>query len=246
ERLRATQTVTSWLGRDRGFAATTPLPGADLVEVDPTTTVTFWTYYPQPPESAGAPLTSAHLGQLLADLHHIGWPPTPLPRWTPLESLDRALSSTADNDAISTEERQWPHPRHPRRTSRTRLATRRRPNPRRCLGRQPSLGHQHQPAPGDPVRLGPGQLGTPRSRPDPRLARSRPLRPRRDVDPGLHHALQVRPPRLGRLPDPAGNARSSTATRPSALRLEPAPCRALRQRLGAIRAGDHTATWVAL
>jgi len=107
ERLRATQTVTSWLGRDRGFAATTPLPGADLVEVDPTTAVTFWTYYPQPPESAGAPLTSAHLGQLLADLHHTGWPPTPLPRWTPLESLDRALSSTADNDAISTEERQW-------------------------------------------------------------------------------------------------------------------------------------------
>lgn len=107
ERLRATQIVTSWLSRERGFAATTPLAGVDLVEIDPTTTVTFWTYYPQPTPGQGEPLTSAHLGQLLHDLHLTGWPPTPLQRWTPLESLERALLSTAGSDAISAEERQW-------------------------------------------------------------------------------------------------------------------------------------------
>ncbi|MFB6724829.1 hypothetical protein ACFCV3_31930 [Kribbella sp. NPDC056345] len=51
-RLRLTQTVTAWLDGE-GFAATTPLPGADLVEVDDTTSVTFWTYYPQPDPSVG-------------------------------------------------------------------------------------------------------------------------------------------------------------------------------------------------
>jgi hypothetical protein len=53
ERLRATQIITSWLGQDRDFAAATPLPGADLVEVDAATTVTFWTYYPQPAPGTG-------------------------------------------------------------------------------------------------------------------------------------------------------------------------------------------------
>lgn len=107
ERLRATQTITSWLSRDYGFAATTPLPDVALVEVDAVTTVTFWTYYPQPYRGSGASLSSTHLGQLLQALHHTGRPPISLPIWTPLESLERTLASPAGSGAISAEEREW-------------------------------------------------------------------------------------------------------------------------------------------
>jgi Ser/Thr protein kinase RdoA (MazF antagonist) len=105
-RLRTTQTVTSWLG-DRGFAATTPLPGVDLVEVDSTTSVTFWTYYPQPPAGTCDPLTSDYLGSLLHELHAAGEPPVELPPWTPLESLERVLSMPASGAALTPDDRDW-------------------------------------------------------------------------------------------------------------------------------------------
>lgn len=107
ERLRTTQTVTSWLANDRGFAATEPLPGVDLVQIDERTVVTFWTYYPQPAPGEVAPFTSRHLGQLLRDLHVTGSPPTPLTRWEPLESLELALANPARYDVVTAAELDW-------------------------------------------------------------------------------------------------------------------------------------------
>lgn len=105
-RLRVNQAVTSWLG-EQGFAATTPLPGTELVEVDDTTTVTFWTYYPQPEQGTGEPLTSGHLGLLIQQLHETGQPPIELADWKALESLERALGSTAASEALTPAEHDW-------------------------------------------------------------------------------------------------------------------------------------------
>jgi Ser/Thr protein kinase RdoA (MazF antagonist) len=105
-RLRANQTVTSWLGQ-QGFAATTPLPGTELVEVDDATTVTFWTYYPQPEPGAAAPLTSGHLGTLIKALQQTGEPPNELADWKALESLERALGSAAAAAALTPAEHDW-------------------------------------------------------------------------------------------------------------------------------------------
>lgn len=106
-RLRANQTVTGWLAQE-GFAATAPLDGAELVEVDEVTTASFWTYYPQPAQTEAAPLTSGHLGNLIRSLHDIGQPPaTHLTEWRGLESLERALSSAAAHTALSTQDRDW-------------------------------------------------------------------------------------------------------------------------------------------
>ncbi len=105
-RLRITQTVTAWLG-DEGFGATIPLPGTELVEIDHTTCVTFWTHYPQPDAQHAKPLNSRHLGSLIKALHSTGKPPTELADWTPLESLDRALKSPAASKALSPENLDW-------------------------------------------------------------------------------------------------------------------------------------------
>ena len=80
--IRRSQDVTRWLVDHHGFGATRPLPGVDLVEVDATTTVSFWVNYPQP--APPRPLTSAHMGCLLANLHAIPDSPPDLPRWVPL------------------------------------------------------------------------------------------------------------------------------------------------------------------
>lgn len=97
--------VTRWLAERHGFAATRPLPGADIVEVDTRTTVSFWVYYPQP--ASPQPLTSAHLGRLLADLHAIPDTPPTLPAWVPLESLSHALHDDAAARALDDAERHW-------------------------------------------------------------------------------------------------------------------------------------------
>lgn len=105
-RLRVNQTVTDWLG-EQGVAATTPLPGTELVEVDDTTTVTFWTYYPQPDRGTTPQLTSGHLGTLIKQLHQTGAPPTELADWKALESLERALGSAAAATALTPAEQDW-------------------------------------------------------------------------------------------------------------------------------------------
>ncbi|MGC4942230.1 phosphotransferase [Kribbella sp. DT2] len=104
-RLETTQAITSWLVADQGFAATAPLPGADLVQTDASTVVTFWIYYRQP---VTAPeLTSTHLGELLRTLHHTPPPPIEVSPWKPLESLQNALADPAADDALSPNDRRW-------------------------------------------------------------------------------------------------------------------------------------------
>ena len=107
--IRRSQYVTRWLVDQHSFPATRPLPGIDLVEVDAATTVSFWVYYPQP-ESA-QPLTSAHIGRLLADLHAIPPPPRDLPRWVPLDSLDHALQDDTAAIVLTDTDRDWLHRR---------------------------------------------------------------------------------------------------------------------------------------
>jgi hypothetical protein len=81
--IKRSQDVTRWLVEEHGFPATQPLSNSELVELNTRTTVSFWVYYPQP--NPPQPLTSAHMGSLLADLHTIPHPPPDLPHWVPLD-----------------------------------------------------------------------------------------------------------------------------------------------------------------
>lgn len=103
--IKRAQDVTRWLGDQHSFPVTRPLPGVDLVQLDATTTVSFWVYYPQP--SPPQPLNSAHLGRLLADLHAIPDPPGDLPPWVPLASLDHALGDDTASLALDNADRAW-------------------------------------------------------------------------------------------------------------------------------------------
>jgi hypothetical protein len=103
--IRHSQQVTRWLVEQHGFPATCPLPGTDVIEVEPSTTVSFWVYYPQP--ASPPPLTSAHLGCLLTQLHTIPTPPGELPRWVPLVSLDHALHDDTAVTVLDDADRDW-------------------------------------------------------------------------------------------------------------------------------------------
>lgn len=103
--IKRSQDVTRWLAEEHGFPATRPLAGADLVELEPTTTVSFWVYYPQP--RAPQPLTSGQLGRLLASLHAISHPPRDLRRWVALDSLHHALHDDTATLALDDTERDW-------------------------------------------------------------------------------------------------------------------------------------------
>ncbi len=103
--IKRSQDVARWLVEEHGFPVTRPLEGSDLVELDAKTTVSFWVYYPQPPSPQ--PLTSAHMGRLLADLHAISHPPRDLPRWVPLDSLDHALHDDTAALALDDPDRDW-------------------------------------------------------------------------------------------------------------------------------------------
>lgn len=103
--IKRSQDVTRWLVDQHSFPATRPLPGVDLVQLDATTTVSFWVYYPQP--SPPQPLNSAHLGHLLAGLHAVPTPPGDLPPWVPLASLDHALGDDTASVALDDADRHW-------------------------------------------------------------------------------------------------------------------------------------------
>jgi Ser/Thr protein kinase RdoA (MazF antagonist) len=103
-RMSVAREVTSWLTNEHGFAATAPLPDVDLVSID-RTTVSFWTYYPQPASSP--PPTSAYLGRLLRHLHSIGEPPVQLDSWVPLASLHDAVNDPAHRGVLTEPERRW-------------------------------------------------------------------------------------------------------------------------------------------
>lgn len=109
-RIARTQIVTGWLA-DRGFGATAPLPGADQVDIDEHTTVSFWVYYPQDHADTGPPLDAGGLGRLLRGLHDLGDttvdPPFDLPTWTPLESLAATVNDPAQSAALNDAERIW-------------------------------------------------------------------------------------------------------------------------------------------
>lgn len=107
--IKRSQDVTRWLIDQYGFPATRPLPGVDLVQLDSTTTVSFWDYYPQPPSPP--PLNSAHLGRLLAELHAVPTPPGVLPRWVPLASLRHALRDDTAALVLDDADRSWLHRR---------------------------------------------------------------------------------------------------------------------------------------
>jgi hypothetical protein len=244
--LRATQIVTGWLGQ-QGFAATTPLPGTELVEVGPSV-VTFWTYYPQPGPDI-EPLTSSHLGALVGALHDTGEPPAVLPEWQPLESLSRALESPAAPEALNVEELDWLRQRITE--IRAQLAELDWPLGRGLIHADAWAGNllwdttRGTPRPilgdWDNVSHGPREV---------------------DLIPTWHAAI-----RYGRdeawikgfvdhygydLRDWAGYdvllALRDLAQIPGPLRrsANPPHAVALRQRLSAIRAGDRTSTWVAL
>jgi Ser/Thr protein kinase RdoA (MazF antagonist) len=103
--IKRSQDVTRWLVEEHGFPATRPLDNSELVELDARTTVSFWVYYPQP--NPPQPLTSAHMGSLLAELHAISHPPPDLPHWVPLDSLTHALHDDTTALALDDADRDW-------------------------------------------------------------------------------------------------------------------------------------------
>lgn len=98
--------VTAWLATAQGFPAARPLPGAPIVAVHDVL-VTFWSYYAQP--DPAPPATSAHLAGLLRQLHDLPPPPTDLPAWQPLVSLETTLSALEDGPFLTARDRACLH-----------------------------------------------------------------------------------------------------------------------------------------
>lgn len=108
DRVVRTQAITAWLV-DRGFGATAPLPGVDVVDIDDRTSVSFWAFYPQADHQP--PATSSDLGRLLRDLHDLDVehdkPPVDVPVWLPLESLADTVSDPEQSVVLADIERTW-------------------------------------------------------------------------------------------------------------------------------------------
>lgn len=247
-RLRITQKVTAWLDTE-GFAATTPLPHAELVEVDDHTCVTFWTYYPQPDPDRHEPFTSAHLGALIKALHSTGEPPAELADWIPLETLGRVLHTPAATAALNADERDWLI----RRLDDLRVELRELSWP---LGRGLIHGdawagnllwntttHPATPLLGDwdSVSRGPREVdliptwhAATRYGRDEAWIKAFVDQYGYDLRDGAGYNVLLTMRDLAQLPGPIRRASS------------PPYAAVLRQRLGAIRAGDRTSTWVAL
>jgi hypothetical protein len=105
--IRAHATVSRLV--QQGFPATSPLPGVDPVEVDESSVVSFWSYYPQ---GARPGPGSRELGPILRRLHDLDSfddLPVDLPVWTPLASLQRALGTVDHHGVLSDEEWSWLH-----------------------------------------------------------------------------------------------------------------------------------------
>lgn len=82
--------LARWLAAQR-FPATEPAEVPQPV-VEGDHVITFWKHYPQP--DSGAP-SAGHLGTLLRRLHALPDPPTRLPSYRPLASLQAALVSAS-------------------------------------------------------------------------------------------------------------------------------------------------------
>jgi hypothetical protein len=101
--LRA-ESATRWLVDERGFPATAPLAGAEPVDIDSDTVVSFWRYYQQ---GTGTKPTPRELGQVLRKFHDLDEAPVTLPAWVPLASLERALRTHVDPMILTQEEHAW-------------------------------------------------------------------------------------------------------------------------------------------
>jgi hypothetical protein len=97
--------VTEWLVDQAGVAATAPLRAAPPVAADPSTTVSFWIYYPQPDTTT--PLTSTHLARILRPLHAIQAVPFELEAWQPLASLSAALRDPVAANNLAAADLDW-------------------------------------------------------------------------------------------------------------------------------------------
>jgi hypothetical protein len=104
-RAECSHAVTGWLVEQCGVAATAPLVSAPPVAVDPSTVVSFWTYYPQP--EAKATPTSVHLARILRGLHAVDAVPFELETWQPLTSLSAALHDPTAGSNLADEDREW-------------------------------------------------------------------------------------------------------------------------------------------
>jgi hypothetical protein len=110
-RARRSIEVARWLAW-RGFPATAPVdPPTGLTQPlcvsvrGQTLAVTFWRYYPQTPTT---PLDPTHLATVARRLHALpDVPPIPLPDYTPLAAVRRALADPASADALSHSDRGW-------------------------------------------------------------------------------------------------------------------------------------------
>lgn len=105
ERAATSVTITRWLTLQHNFSAAAPVPGIEPIPIDANTTASFWTYYPQPDHHRSP--TSAHLGPLIRRLHGLPHPPTRVPDWVPLRSLEHTLRSPAVLAAINPADRDW-------------------------------------------------------------------------------------------------------------------------------------------
>ncbi len=107
ERVRKTQTILGWLTEHTSVAATAPRPATEAVVVDDKTTVSFWTYYPQPDN--GPDFTSTHLARILHDLHDVEQPPITVDRWHPLTSLATVLADPEYTQTLTPSDLAWLH-----------------------------------------------------------------------------------------------------------------------------------------
>jgi len=103
--------VARWLA-GRGFPATAPVePPTGLSQPlrftkrGQSLAVTFWRYYPQDPAE---PLDPGQLAAVAHDLHALpDVPPFPLPAYSPLVAVRRALADPASADALPRADRTW-------------------------------------------------------------------------------------------------------------------------------------------
>jgi hypothetical protein len=110
-RSRRAVDIARWLAR-RGFPVTAPAEpptgvGQPVVleaQAGPVA-VTFWRYYPQTTDRT---LEPTHLAAVARRLHALpDWPRIPLPRFTPLLAVRRALAEPAATRALTATERTW-------------------------------------------------------------------------------------------------------------------------------------------
>lgn len=110
ERARTAVTITEWLSRE-GFPVTEPAAqiGVDqpVVFAAPgEVAVTFWQYYPQPPQPPDWDL--AVLGRIARQLHDLtSAPAVPLPSFTPLRSIQQAVRSALAAGSFDEDSLEW-------------------------------------------------------------------------------------------------------------------------------------------